>query len=173
MVDKKPLKIHCKKEILQKMTPGIKSAKKAGIKYEILTYDHDPRTTAYGEEAAEKLGLDPERVFKTLVAEVDGSTLVVCVIPVSRMLDLKMVARALKAKRAVMADKNNVQRTTGYVLGGVSPLGQKKRLKTLVDRSALDHESILVSAGRRGMDIALAPRDLAGLTAGTFVDIAK
>ncbi len=155
------------------MTPGIKSAQKAGIPYEILTYEHDPGTTAYGEEAAEKLGLAPEKVFKTLVAEVDGSTLVVCVVPVSRMLDLKMAARALGAKRAVMADKNKVQRTTGYVLGGVSPLGQKKRLQTLVDRSALDHETILVSAGRRGMDIALAPRDLAGLTAATFVDIAR
>ncbi|MCP4117942.1 MAG: Cys-tRNA(Pro) deacylase [Desulfobacteraceae bacterium] len=155
------------------MTPGIKSAKRAKIKYELHPYDHDPNAASYGEEAAEKLGVAPEKVFKTLVIELDGSTLAVCVIPVTNQLDLKAAAKVLGAKKAKMADKNRVQRTTGYVLGGVSPLGQKKRLTTVIHESAQAHPAIYVSAGRRGLDIELAPEDLKNLTSGSFAHIAK
>lgn len=155
------------------MTPGIRSAKKARISYQILEYRHDPRTASYGEEAAGKLGFPSNRIFKTLVVEIDISILAVCVIPVPQMLDLKRVAKALGGKRAGMADRDKVERTTGYVLGGVSPLGQKKKLKTLIDKSALDHGTILVSGGRRGLEIVLAPQDLAELTQADFVSIAK
>ncbi len=155
------------------MTPGIKSAKRAKIDYQLHPYDHDPTAASYGEEAAEKLGVAPERVFKTLVVELDGSTLAVCVVPVTHQLDLKTAAKVLGAKKAKMADKNHVQRTTGYVLGGVSPLGQKKRLKTVIHDSAQSHATIYVSAGRRGLDIELAPEDLKNLTSGSFAHIAK
>ncbi|MBI9089596.1 MAG: Cys-tRNA(Pro) deacylase [Desulfobacterium sp.] len=155
------------------MTPGIKSAKKAKIEYTLHPYDHDPNAASYGEEAAKKLGVAPEKVFKTLVVELDGSTLAVCVIPVTNQLDLKAAAKALGAKKAKMADKNHVQRSTGYVLGGVSPLGQKKRLKTVLHDSARTHGTIYVSAGRRGLDIELDPEDLKNLTSGSFAHIAK
>lgn len=155
------------------MTPGIRSAKKAGIKYQIFEYDHDPRSASYGEEAVEKMGVDPNMVFKTLVAEVDEATLVVCVIAVPDRLDLKLVAKELSGKKAKMAEQGKVERTTGYVLGGISPLGQKKKLKTLIDRSALDHDLIHVSGGRRGLEIVLAPRDLAGLVQASFAAIVK
>lgn len=155
------------------MTPGIKSAKRAKINYELHTYDHDPNAASYGEEAAEKLGVAPEKVFKTLVVELDGSTLAVCVIPVINQLDLKAAAKVLGAKKAKMADKNHVQRTTGYVLGGVSPLGQKKRLKTVIHDSAQSHATIYVSAGKRGLDIELDPEDLKNLTSGRFAPVAK
>lgn len=155
------------------MTPGIKSAKRAKINYELHAYDHDPNAASYGEEAAEKIGVAPEKVFKTLVVELNGSTLAVCVIPVTHQLDLKAAAKVLGAKKAKMADKNHVQRTTGYVLGGVSPLGQKKRLTTVIHESAQGHPTIYVSAGRRGLDIELDPEDLKNLTSGSFAPIAK
>lgn len=155
------------------MTPAIRDAKKAGINYRILEYSHDPRTTSYGEEAAEKLGFPSDKVFKTLVIELDLSFLAVCLIPVCRLLDLKQAAKALGGKKAVMADRKKVERTTGYVLGGISPLGQKKKLKTLIDKSALEHDTILISAGRRGLEIVLAPLDLAELTRAGLMDIAK
>ncbi|MDY0374345.1 MAG: Cys-tRNA(Pro) deacylase [Desulfobacterium sp.] len=155
------------------MTPAIRNAKKAGINYRILEYSHDHRTTSYGEEASEKLGFPLNKVFKTLVVEVDLSFLAICVIPVCRLLDLKQAAKALGGKKAAMADRKKVERTTGYVLGGISPLGQKKKLKTLIDKSALEHDTILVSAGRRGLEIVLAPLDLAELTRAGFVEIAK
>ncbi len=155
------------------MTPAIRNAKKAGINYRILEYSHDHRTTSYGEEASEKLGFPSNKVFKTLVVEVDLSFLAICVIPVCRLLDLKQAAKALGGKKAAMADRKKVERTTGYVLGGISPLGQKKKLKTLIDKSALEHDTILVSAGRRGLEIVLAPLDLAELTRAGFVEIAK
>ncbi len=154
------------------MTPAINAAKKAKISIVVREYDHDPACASYGLEAAEKLGVDPRRVFKTLVADLGGE-LVVAVIPVEGMLGLKHLAKAAGAKKAAMADKSLVERTTGYVLGGVSPLGQKKRLRTFIDASAGDHSTILVSGGRRGLDIEIAPQDLARMTGGHFARLAQ
>lgn len=154
------------------MTPAINAAKKAGITFVVREYDHDPSCTAYGLEAAEKLGVDPRQVFKTLVADLGGE-LVVAVIPVESMLGLKQLAKAAGAKKAAMADRVLVERATGYVLGGVSPLGQKKRLRTFIDISAQAHPAMLVSGGRRGLDIELAPEDLARMTAAHFTPLAQ
>lgn len=153
------------------MTPAIELARKAGIAHQLHEYDHDPKSESYGTEAAEKLGLDPDRVFKTLVVESDAGELVVAIVPVSTSLNLKRVAKAAGAKKVAMADKQKVQRTTGYVLGGVSPLGQKKALKTVIDESAQAFDTIHVSAGRRGLEIELAPADLASLTRASFAVI--
>jgi Cys-tRNA(Pro)/Cys-tRNA(Cys) deacylase len=139
-------------------TPAIATAERAGIRFELHAYEHDPAAESYGLEAAEKLGADPARVFKTLVAEIDGALAVACV-PVEAQLDLKALG-----KRAQLADKTQAERATGYVSGGISPLGQRRRLPTHVDESALGHETILVSAGRRGLQIELDPRDLVRLT---------
>jgi Cys-tRNA(Pro)/Cys-tRNA(Cys) deacylase len=128
------------------------------VPYRLHEYEHDPRHPSYGLEAVEKLGLDPTRVFKTLVAEVDGA-LVCCVVPVGQQLDLRSLG-----KRARMAGPPEAERATGYVVGGISPLGQRKRLQTIVDASALEHETVHVSAGRRGLEIELDPRDLVRLT---------
>lgn len=154
------------------MTPAINAAKKAKITFVVREYDHDPSCTAYGLEAAEKLGVDPRQVFKTLVADLGGE-LVVAVIPVESMLGLKQLAKAAGAKKAAMADRALVERATGYVLGGVSPLGQKKRLRTFIDISAQAHPVMLVSGGRRGLDIELAPEDLARMTAARFAPLAQ
>ena len=124
----------------------------------MLEYEHDEASESYGLEAAERLGLDPERVFKTLLATVDGE-LRVCVLPVTSQLDLRALG-----KRAAMADPRDAQRATGYVVGGISPLGQRKRIRTLLDDGAFEHETIFVSAGRRGLEIELSPGDLAALT---------
>lgn len=153
------------------MTPGIDAAKKAGIEHCIHQYDHDANSESYGLEAAEKMGIEPERVFKTLVVETDTGKLVVGIVPVSASLNLKKIAKVAKAKKAAMADKQKVQRTTGYVLGGVSPLGQKKALATVIDDTANQFDTIYVSAGRRGLEIELAPGDLARLTDGVFAEI--
>jgi Cys-tRNA(Pro)/Cys-tRNA(Cys) deacylase len=150
------------------MTPAINLAKQHKIEYRIHTYEHDPAASSYGLEAAEKLGLDPAQVFKTLVVELDGKELAVAVIPVKAKLDLKQFAKALGYKKAAMAEQRKVERSTGYVLGGVSPLGQKKPLKTLLDESAREFSTIFVSAGRRGLDIELKPADLVRLTKGKF-----
>ena len=155
------------------MTPAIQDAKRARIPYEVRESDHDPRAESYGEEAAEKLGVDPNRVFKTLVVASDDGNLAVAVLPVSRHLDLKRFAKALGTKKATMADKRAVERTTGYVLGGVSPVGQKKPLKTLIDSSASDWDTVLVSAGRRGLQIELSPNDLSALTNGRFATLGR
>ena len=155
------------------MTPAIDQAKKAKITFTIHEYAHDPAAESYGLEAAEKLGLDPARVFKTLVAAVGPKDLVVAVLPVSRQLDLKLLAKAVGAKKAAMAEVKLVERTTGYVVGGVSPLGQKKALPTVIDASAQGLATMHVSAGRRGLEIELAPADLAALTRATFSDIAR
>lgn len=153
------------------MTPAINAAKKKKIVYKIHQYSHDPGHDSYGKEAAEKLGIAEERVYKTLVVQLDKGSLTVAVIPVSSMLSMKLIAKAAGAKKAVMADKELVEKTTGYVLGGVSPLGQKKRLVTVIDSSAKNFPTVLVSAGRRGLEIELKPADLAALTTATFAEI--
>ncbi|GGK41469.1 Cys-tRNA(Pro) deacylase [Aliivibrio fischeri] len=153
------------------MTPATKLLKKAKIEHQVLEYHHDPKAQAYGLEAAEKLGLDQKEVFKTLVVQVDEKELVVGIIPVAEQLSMKLIAKAVKGKKAKMADPAVVQKTTGYVLGGVSPLGQKKRLKTVIDITAEYLETIYVSGGKRGLDIGLAPKDLQQVLNAQFLDI--
>lgn len=135
----------------------------AGIAFAVHEYRHDPDTTAFGQEAADALRLDPHRVFKTLVADVDGQ-LVVAVVPVSGQLSLKALASTVGAKKAVMGEPKAVEKTTGYVLGGISPIGQRKALPTILDATAMDHSTIFVSGGRRGLDIELKPDDLIAAT---------
>lgn len=137
-------------------TPATGALASLGIPYALHAYTHDPGTTDYGHEAAQSLGVDPERVFKTLVAEVD-SELVVAIVPVSGTLDLKALAAAVGGKRASMADPARAERATGYRVGGISPLGQKHPLPMVLDTTAMDFESILVSAGRRGLDLEIMP----------------
>ncbi|OCH06637.1 Cys-tRNA(Pro) deacylase [Aliivibrio fischeri] len=153
------------------MTPATKLLKKAKIEHQVLEYHHDPKAQAYGLEAAEKLGLNQKEVFKTLVVQVDEKELVVGIIPVAEQLSMKLIAKAVKGKKAKMADPAVVQKTTGYVLGGVSPLGQKKRLKTVIDITAESLETIYVSGGKRGLDIGLAPKDLQQVLNAQFLDI--
>lgn len=153
------------------MTPAIITAQKARVDFTVHEYEHDPAAESYGEEAAEKTGADPDQVFKTLVVSLDGKTLAVGIVPVTTMLGLKQIARAAGAKKAAMADKLLVQRTTGYVLGGVSPLGQKKQLKTFIDQSAQAFDTVFVSAGKRGLEIELSPEDLARLTQARFAPL--
>jgi len=155
------------------MTPAIQTLKKKKKPYKIHEYGHDANNNAYGLEAAEKLSVSPERVFKTLVVSLNTHHLVVAIIPVSAMLSMKHLAKFAGAKKAEMASPKDVERATGYVLGGVSPLGQKKNLKTFIDASAQDHATIYVSAGRRGMDIELSPDDLCLLVNGDFVRICQ
>lgn len=155
------------------MTPAINAAKQAGIRFTLHDYQHDPSSASYGLEAAEKLGIQAARVFKTLVVTLNTGELAVGIVPVTSTLNMKQIAKALGAKKAAMAEAAAVQRSTGYVLGGVSPLGQKKRLNTVVDASAGDHSSIFVSAGRRGLDIELTPQDLVAMTRGSFAPIAQ
>ena len=148
-------------------TPATVALDRAGVAHVLRPYEHDPRAVAgggsYGLEAAEALGVDPARVFKTLLASLDGQ-LVVAVVPVSGQLDLKALARALGGSKAVMAEVAAAERATGYVAGGISPVGQKRRLRTVVDESAAAYDTILVSAGRRGLDVELAPADLVAIT---------
>jgi Cys-tRNA(Pro)/Cys-tRNA(Cys) deacylase len=139
-------------------TPATTAARRAGIAFSVHEYEHDPGAASYGLEAAQALGLDPARVFKTLVADLDGA-LTVCIVPVAGELDLRSLG-----KRGRLADTAKAERTTGYVAGGISPLGQRRALPTLVDRSALEHDTIFVSAGRRGLEIELSPQDLVALT---------
>lgn len=155
------------------MTPAINRAKKAKIRHRIHEYAHDPGAESYGLEAATKLRVDPAQVFKTLVVSLDGLQLAVGIIPVESQLSMKLIARAAGAKKAEMADKQLVQRSTGYVLGGVSPLGQKKSLPTFLHDSAKSHDSLFISAGRRGLEIELAPQDLLALTRGTFANLCQ
>jgi Cys-tRNA(Pro)/Cys-tRNA(Cys) deacylase len=155
------------------MTPAVNAAQKAKVKYKLHSYLHDSAESSYGKEAADKLGIQQGQVFKTLVVKLDNSTLAVAVTPVSSNLNLKQLAKAAASKRATMAEPNDVERVTGYVLGGVSPLGQKKRLKTYIDNSATSFSTIFVSAGRRGLEIELSPQDLKTLTNATFTAIAE
>ncbi|MCA1220514.1 Cys-tRNA(Pro) deacylase [Streptomyces sp. 8L] len=144
----------------------------AGVPYTLHTYEHDPAAPSYGEEAAEALGVPPERVFKTLVADVDGE-LTVAVVPVTGQLDLKALASAVGGKRGAMADPAAAERTTGYVRGGISPLGQRRALRTVLDASATAHATVYVSAGRRGLEVELAPGALAELTSATVAPVAR
>ncbi|MFH9392358.1 Cys-tRNA(Pro) deacylase [Streptomyces sp. NPDC017413] len=153
-------------------TPATVALTAAGTSFTVHAYDHDPASPSYGEEAAEALGVSPDRVFKTLVADVDGA-LTVAVVPVGGSLDLKALASAVGGKRAAMADPAAAERTTGYVRGGISPLGQRKRLRTVLDASARAHPTICVSAGRRGLEVELAATDLAELTGAVFAEIAR
>jgi Cys-tRNA(Pro)/Cys-tRNA(Cys) deacylase len=149
-----------------KGTPAIVAAEKAGVAFSVHEYAHDPKAPSYGLEAADKLGVDPARVFKTLVADVDGVH-TVAIVPVEAELDLKALG-----KRAAMAKPADAERVTGYVTGGISPLGQRRRLPLVLDDSALAYDTIHVSAGRRGLEIELAPADLLALTGGEARPIA-
>ncbi len=155
------------------MTPGINAAKKAKISFTLHEYEHDPAAESYGLEAAEKLGVNASRVFKTLVVDLGNKQLAVGIIPVSDLLSMKCIAKAAGAKKAAMAAVSDVERSTGYVLGGVCPLGQKKRLKTFLDSSAQSFETIMVSGGRRGLEIELSPADLLRLTGGQYADLCQ
>jgi Cys-tRNA(Pro)/Cys-tRNA(Cys) deacylase len=152
-------------------TPATALLAKAGVVHTLHPYDHDPRAEAYGEEAAALLGVVPARLFKTLIAAVDGK-LACGVVPVAGRLDLKALAAAVGGKRAEMADPAAAQRATGYVLGGISPLGQKSRLPIVIDSSALVFDTVFVSAGKRGLQVELSPSDLVSLTGAKTAPIA-
>lgn len=154
-------------------TPAIVALDKAGISYTTHPYEHDPMSAlGYGLEAAAAIGVEADQVFKTLVTHV-GSALVVGIVPVSRQLDLKALAAAMGAKKASMADPSEAERATGYVVGGVSPIGQRQRLATILDESALNFDTVYVSGGRRGLDIGLCPGDLITITKAKTAPIAR
>ena len=160
-----------KKKIAGVGTPATVALTAAGVPFAVHSYTHDPQASSYGMEAAEALGLPSEQVFKTLMADVDG-TLTVAVVPVTGTLDLKALAVACGHKKAAMADPAAAQRRTGYVLGGISPIGQRQASPTVVDESALLFQTIFVSGGRRGFDVELAPGDLIRLSNATTAKIA-
>ncbi len=153
-------------------TPAVRTLEQAGVAFTLHPYEHDPAAGSFGLEAAEALGLDPQAVLKTLLARVDGR-LVVAVVPVAGTLDLKALAAALGGKKAAMADPADAERATGYVVGGISPLGQRTRLPTVVDASALDRPTVWVSGGRRGLDLGLAPGDLVRLLDATVAAVGR
>ena len=153
-------------------TPATVALTKSGIAFTIHTYDHDPSAASFGLEAADALGLPVEQVFKTLLADIDGK-LVVGIVPVHRKLDLKALAASVGGKRAAMADAAIAERSTGYVVGGISPIGQKRALPTVIDDSATNFDTIYVSGGRRGFDLGLSPADLATITSARFAPIAR
>ncbi len=157
------------------MTPAINAAKKGKVKYAIHEYSHDPSAASYGEEAADALGMEYGRVFKTLLVEINGDNrkLAVGVVPVSGQLDLKAMASALKAKKVSMANPADAERATGYVVGGISPLGQKKRLPMVIDSSAESYDAICMSAGRRGLEIEMSAADLMKLTGAILAPIGR
>lgn len=152
-------------------TPAVRALRSAGVAFTEHAYAHDPSVRSFGLEAAEALGVDPARVFKTLVVDAGGQ-LVVGIVPVTSTLDLKAVAAAIGRKRATLADVALAERTTGYVAGGISPVGQRKRLPTVLDERALAFDAVYVSGGRRGLDVALAPSDLVRLTDAVVAAIA-
>lgn len=158
--------------IMASGTPALVALNNAGVQYVIREYDHDPTNTAFGLEAAEKLNVDAERVFKTLVANVDDEY-VVAIVPVTCTVNLKSLARAVGGKKAAMADPAIAQRLTGYVVGGISPLGQKKQLRTAIDETCELWDTVLVSGGKRGLDVELAPADLIAMTHAVVDAIAE
>ena len=153
-------------------TPATVALTTAGVAFTARSYAHDPAAASYGLEAAEALGVEPARVFKTLLVETDG-TLAVGIVPVDRQLDLKALAASLGVKRVQMADPAAAERATGYVVGGISPVGQKRRLATVLDESASAYGTVLVSGGRRGLDIELSPADLLAVTGATLAPISR
>jgi Cys-tRNA(Pro)/Cys-tRNA(Cys) deacylase len=155
------------------VTPALRAADRAGVAYEVLEYTHRVDAESYGLEAAAALGLPPEVIFKTLVAKIDGRSLVVALVPVSRELDLKALAAAVGGKRAEMAPLAEAERATGYVAGGISPLGQRKRLPTVIDETAEALDRLCVSGGRRGLQIRLRAADLVTLTGATVASLAR
>lgn len=154
------------------MTPAIQQLEKSGFAHRVHRYAHTSAHSDYGIDASEQLGVPPERVFKTLVVETESHELIVACVPVTGRLHMKTLATAAGAKKAFMADGTRVEKTTGYVLGGVSPLGQKKRLRTFIDVSAQSFETVFVSGGRRGLEIELRPDVLADLTAAAWAALA-
>ena len=155
------------------MTPALDLLKKVRAEHRINSYEHDPKAASYGLEAAEKLGLDPAQVFKTLLASSEKGELLVAVVPVVGSLDLKALAHAAGVKKVEMADPAAAQRSTGYLLGGISPLGQKKRLRTFIDSTAQPFPTIFVSAGRRGLEVELSAAVLAEHTQAKFASIGR
>ena len=155
------------------MTPALDLLKKVHAEHRVHSYEHDPKAASYGLEAAEKLNLEPAQVFKTLLASSEKSELLVAVVPVVGSLNLKALAQAAGVKKVEMADPAAAQRATGYLLGGISPLGQKRRLRTFIDESAKAFETIYVSAGRRGLEVELAPAVLAEHTQAKFAEIGR
>ncbi|MCW4384817.1 Cys-tRNA(Pro) deacylase [Salinibacterium sp. SYSU T00001] len=153
-------------------TPATVALDAAGIRFVVHAYTHDPANSNFGLEAAEAIGVDPDRVFKTLLAEVDGR-LVVGIVPVSGKLDVKALAAAVGGKRATMADPAVAERRTGYVVGGISPIGQKNRHETVIDETVELYDTVFVSGGRRGLDLELAPGDLVDVTGAIIADIAR
>jgi Cys-tRNA(Pro)/Cys-tRNA(Cys) deacylase len=157
------------------MTPAIKAAQAAGVEFRVHEYRHDPGNRNYGREAAEALGLDPRRVFKTLLVALNGDArrLAVAIVPVDGQLDLKAMAAASGSKKVEMADPAVAERVTGYLIGGISPLGQKRQLPTVLDETALAFATVFVSAGRRGLEVELAPADLLRLSGGSSAPIGR
>ena len=155
------------------MTPALDLLIKARAEHRVHSYEHDPKVASYGLEAAEKLGLEPAQVFKTLLASSEKGELLVAVVPVIGSLDLKALAQAAGVKKTEMADPAAAQRATGYLLGGISPLGQKKRLRTFIDNSARSFATIHVSAGRRGLEVELSADVLAEHTQAKFADVGR
>lgn len=153
-------------------TPATRALARAGVAYIERRYEHDPAVTDFGQEAVAALGVAPERVFKTLLVD-EGGESAVGIVPVTARLDLKALAVALGAKRVAMADPVAAEKATGYVVGGISPFGQRRRLRTVVDASALAHTTVLVSGGRRGLDLEVAPADLFTATDASPADIAR
>jgi Cys-tRNA(Pro)/Cys-tRNA(Cys) deacylase len=153
-------------------TPATTALTRLGVAYDLHPYEHDPAAPSYGLEAAEALGVPPAHVFKTLLVQGERG-LAVGVVPVDRTLDLKAVAAALGLKKVAMADPAAAERSTGYVVGGISPVGQKRPLPTVVDESAASLDRVYVSGGRRGLDLSLDPADLVRVTGGSFAPIAR